>query len=179
MTWFVESPWPSLMLGVVLEVILTIALVRTGRVAIIGAMVVVFAMTVGMVILERMIVTEAEEVEDSLDRVAAALVANDSPAVLACFSPQCPRLAELRSILSRVTVRVATIGGDLEVRPNHLTQPPSAICYFTGHVEAKDSRGQIPYEHMMRKFKVTLRKEGGRWLIADYSEAEPRRLRSP
>jgi hypothetical protein len=179
MTWFVESPWPSLMLGVVLEVILAIALVRTSRGAIVGLMIVVLVLTVGMVILERAIVTETEEVEDSLDRVAAALVANDAPAVLACFSPQCPRLAELRSILSRVTVRVAKIGGDLEVQPNHLTQPPSAICYFTGHVEAKDGRGEVPYEHMVRKFKVTLRKEGGRGLIADYSDAEPRSPRRP
>ncbi len=179
MTWFVESPWPSLMLGVVLEVILAIALVRTARGAIVGLMIVVFALTVGMVIVERVVVTETEEVEDALDHVAAALVANDSQAVLACFSPHCPRLAELRSILSRVTVRVAKIGGDLEVRLNHLTQPPSATCYFTGRVEAKDSRGEIPYEHLVRKFKVTLRKEGGRWLIADYSEAELRGRRSP
>jgi ketosteroid isomerase-like protein len=163
------------MLGISLEVILAIALVRTGRGVIIGAMVVVLALTGGMLILERLVVTENEAVEDALDQVAAALAANDRDAVLASFSPQSPRRAEVQSLLSRVTVSSARIGGDLEVRFNELASPPSATTYFTGIVNAKDTGGAIPYEHMMRKFKVTMRKEDGRWLIFDYAEAESRR----
>lgn len=163
------------MLGISLEVILAIALVRTGRGAIIGAMVAVLALTAGMLILERVIVTETEEVEDALDRAAAALVSNESAAVLAAFSPRSPRRGEVQSRLSRVTISSARIAGDLEIRFNELTDPPSATTYFTGIVDAKDKSGTIPYEHMMRRFKVTLRKEDGRWLIFDYSEADGRK----
>jgi hypothetical protein len=174
MTWFIESPWPSLAIGFALEVILAIALVRTGRTAIIAAMVVVLAATIGLLALERVVVTEREEVEDTLDAVAAALESNDVPAVLAAFSPNCPRLGEVKSALSRFTVREARIGGDLEVRINRLTSPPSAATYFTGRIDGKDSRGEFPYEHMIRKFKVTLERRGDKWLIADYSDADSR-----
>lgn len=172
MALFVESPWPSLMLGVVVEALLAIALVRTGRAAIVAPMLFVLAVTTGLVILERTIVTESEEVEDALDAVASALEANDLPAVLAAFSPDCTRLGEVRSALSRFTVVRAHVGGDLEVRPNRLTLPPSATAYFTGRVEGKDKRGAVPYEHMIRKFKVRLERHGQKWLIADYSDAD-------
>jgi hypothetical protein len=162
------------MLGIVFEAVLAIALVRTQRVAIVAGMLIVLALTTGLVILERTIVTENEEIEDALDAVASALQANDVPAVLAAFSPDCPRLSDVRSALSRFDVEKAHVGGDLEVRLNRLTLPPSATAYFTGHVVGKDKRGLVPYEHMIRKFKVRLQRHGEKWLIADYSEADPR-----
>jgi hypothetical protein len=172
MTWFVESPWPSLALGIALEVALVIALLRTGRAILIAAMVAVLALTTGSIVLERAIVTPYEEVEDALDTVARALESNDTQAVLAAFSANCPRLAEVSTALARFEVREAHVGGDLEVRLNRLTHPPSATTYFTGRVQGKDKRGVVPYEHMIRKFKVTLHREGDRGLIADYSETD-------
>jgi ketosteroid isomerase-like protein len=139
----------------------------------------VLAITGGLLILERLVVTQTEEVEDALDRVAQALVAGDSQTVLAALSPQCPKRGEIQSVLSRFTISSARIGGDLEIRFNDLSSPPTATAYFTGIVDAKDNRGAIPYEHMIRKFKVTLRKEGDRWLIHDYTDAEPRKSRVP
>ncbi len=174
MTWFIESPWPSLALGISLEIILAIVLVRTGRSWIVAAMVVALAATAALLAVERYVVTEREEVEDALAAVADALESNDVPAVLAAFSPDCPRLGEVKSALSRFTVREARVGGDLEVRINRLTSPPSAATYFTGRIDGKDARGEFPYEHMIRKFKVTLHKRGGKWLIADYSDADSR-----
>jgi hypothetical protein len=172
MTWFVESPWPSLMLGFGLEVVLAIALVRTGRAILIAAMVALLALTASLLVIERMVVTEFEAVEDSLDAVARALESGDVPAVMTSFTPTCPRRGEVEAALSRFTIREAHVGGDLEVRINRLTLPPSATAYFTGRVEGKDKRGVVPYEHMIRKFKVTLHKQGDRWLIADYSDAD-------
>ena len=41
-------------------------------------------------------------------------------------------------------------------------------------IDGKDARGEFPYEHMIRKFKVTLERRGNKWLIADYSDADSR-----
>ncbi len=174
MTWLVESPWPSLMFGIGLEIILAIALVRTGRGLILAAMVLVLALLAGMLVIERLVVTETEAVENSLDAVASSLAANDKEAVLAAFSPLSPRRAEVQSALSKVRINSARVAGDLEIRFNDLTNPPSATAYFTGIVDAKDRTGQIPYEHMMRRFRVVMHKQADRWLIDDYSEAEKR-----
>jgi hypothetical protein len=174
MIWFIESPWPSVVLGIGLEAILAIYLVRSGRAVVIAAMVGVLALVAGLVVLERIIVTETEQVEDTLDEVAQALVANDSSAVLALFSGRSPRRAEVRSAMSRVTISEARIGNDLEIRLNQLTSPPSAAAYFTGHVQLKGARETIPYEHVLRKFKVTLHKEADRYRIFDFEDTDPR-----
>jgi hypothetical protein len=175
MTWILETPWPSLTLGIGLEVILAIALVRTGRGVIIGAMVLVLALTVGLVVLERVVVTQTEEVENALDGVAQALEANDAPAVLASIAPSCPRRGEVQSVLNHVTIRSARVR-DVEVRFDG-TDPPSATVNLLGIVEAHDTHGTVPYEHFLRRFKVLLRKDGDRWLITDFSEAERLRPR--
>ncbi len=172
MTSFVESPWPSVMLGLALEAVLVIVLVQIRRPVIIALMASVLAITLGMLVVERMIVTENEEVEDMLDGLASALVTNDSPSIMAMFTDDSPRRNEVQSILSRVTIRDARVGGDLEIRLNKLTIPPSATTYFTGRVDAKDNRGTIPYEHLIRRFKVTLHKQNGRWKLFDYAEQD-------
>jgi len=179
MTWFVESPWPSVMLGIGLEAVLAFFLVRSGRAIVIAAMVGVLALTAGLVVLERIIVTETEQVEDTLDEIARALESNNSTGVLAVFSSNSPRRGEVQSAMSRVRVSEAKIGGDLEVRLNQLTNPPSAKAYFTGRVQLKGTRETIPYEHVVRKLKVTFHKEGDRYRIFDYEDADPRGADTP
>lgn len=174
MNWLIESPWPSLMLGAALEVVLGLALVRTGRGIFLAPMALVLALTGGMLVVERLVVTETEEVEDTLATIAAALEANDVPRVMASVAANCPRRGEIERTLPRFEIHEAHVGGDLEVRLNRLTSPPSATTFFTGRISALDKRGEVPYEHMLRKFKVTLRKEGDRWLVSDYSDSDPR-----
>lgn len=173
MTMFVESPWPATMLGIVLEVILAVVFIRSGRALVVALMAVVLALMAGVLVLERAIVTDAEAVEDTLHGIAADLAANDAEAVLASFSPDCPRLTEVRKALARVTIRSASVGADLEVRISELTVPPSATAWFTGRIDGKDTSGTIPYEHFARKFKVKLERRDSRWLITNYEDAPP------
>lgn len=177
MSIFVESPWPVTLLCIVVEVILGIVFMRTGRWQALFAMAVVLAVTAGMLVVERIVVTDSEQVEDTLHGVAEALTANDRAAVLASFSPDCPRLSEVRSALEGVTIRSASVGADLEVRISKLTSPPSATAIFTGRIDGTDNRGTIPYEHFIRKFKVKLQLHDGRWLISDFEDAAPGKKR--
>jgi hypothetical protein len=169
MNWLAESPWPAITVGVVLELGLAIALVRTGRGVLLAAIGLVLLATIGMVALERVMVTETEEVEDALADVEAALEANDAERVLALFSASSRRRAEVESALARFRVRDARIGRDLELVINQLTNPPSARAYFTGRLDAEDTRREVPYETLILKFRVTLSREGERWLIDDYA----------
>ncbi len=173
MTWLLESPWPALTLGVVCELILAIVLVRSGRAVVLVAMAVVLAVTLGMLALERMVVTQTEEIENALHAAEAALETNDPTAVLALFTETSPRRSQVESALKRFHVRDAHIGRDLEIAPNALTNPPSARAFFTGRVEGADARGEVPYEQMLQKFTVTLHHEGDRWLIYDFTMEEP------
>jgi hypothetical protein len=169
---FLESPWPAALLCIVLQIILGLVFIRTGRAIVLVAMAVVLAACAALIVIEQTTVTDTEHVEDTLHGIAEKLEANNVEAVLADFAPQCPRLAEARSVLERVTVESASVGSDLEVRINLLTSPPSATAFFTGRIQARDKRGTIPYEHYVRKFKVKLAREGDRWLVVDYEDAD-------
>ncbi len=173
MTWLLESPWPALTLGVVCELVLVIVLVRSGRVVVIVAMAVVLAITLGMLALERMVVTQTEEIENALHAAESALETNDPPAVLALFTQTSPRRNQVESALKRFHVRNAHVGRDLEIATNALTNPPSARAFFTGRIEGADARGEVPYEQMIQKFTVTLHREGDQWLIHDFTMEEP------
>ena len=176
MTWLLESPWPAIVLGVGLEISLAIWFVRSGRAAALGAMAVVAALTLGLVLLARYDVTDAEAVEDTLEEARVTLEANDVPRMLALFTHDSPRRAEVQSILSRVTVREARIAGDLEIALEPPAAPQTAVASFTGRVEARDTRGQIPYENMLGRFRVTLHRTNDGWRIHDYAQTD---LRGP
>lgn len=173
MTWLVESFWPAVTLGVVLQLVLAVVLVRTGRAAVIVAMVAVLLVTLGLVALERYVVTEREQVEETLFAAEAALEQNDADAVLALFTATSPHRQEVARVLDRFKVRDAHIGRDLEVRTNQLTSPPSAKAFFTGRVEGSDTRAAMPYDQVIRKFAVTFHRDGNRWLIHDYEMSDP------
>ncbi|HEX3991591.1 MAG TPA: hypothetical protein VHX39_10515 [Acetobacteraceae bacterium] len=174
MTWFVESIWPGLILGLAIETVLAVLWMQGARRAIAAAMALVAAATLGLIIIERLVVTRTEEVEDLLDEAARTLVANDPPRLLELFSPDSPRRKEVQSTLAHVKVREAHVGGDLEISFNDHGALPTATAVFTGRIDAQDTTGRVPYEHMLGRFRVTLRREGDRWRIYDYTAVDTR-----
>ncbi len=175
MSIFLESPWPSVVLCTFLILCFGVLFMRTGSVWVIAALVASVGLMAGLVVLERTIVTDTEEVGDTLHGIAENLEANDMPMVLASFSPNCPGVRQAESVLRRVTVQSAVVGRDLEVTINKLTSPPTATAYFTGRIQARDNGGTIPYENYIRKFKVRLERHGDRWLVADYEDGDLRK----
>jgi hypothetical protein len=173
MTMFIESPWPATLVCIALQVILGVVFMRTGRAWVLVLMALVLAATCGAILLEQTIVTDTEQVEDTLHAIAEYLSANDKQSVLACFSPRCPQLGEVRAALDRVTVESASVGADLDVRITQLSSPPTATAFFTGRIHARENRGTVPYDNFIRKFKVKLERRDDRWLITEVEDASP------
>ena len=117
MNWIFEGPWPILLTGLVLEAILLIALVRTGRGALMWAIAGLGLLTAGLLVLERVIVTDNELISQTLDGLAAAAETNDLNAVFAFIAPDAEPVRRMATDgLRRVTVREAKIGNDLAIR---------------------------------------------------------------
>ncbi len=77
MTLLFENPLRIIFIGIVIEAVLGIVLLRTGRGALLWAMLGVLALTLAGVVVERLVVTEKERVEMTLDGITSALEAND------------------------------------------------------------------------------------------------------
>lgn len=167
MSWFVEDPTPTLVAIVLIEAVLAIALVKTGRGILLAVIAGVGLLGAGLLIVERLVVTDKETVEDTLTAAAQALEANDPQAVQQFIDPASPMRNRVASEMSRVTINKATFSR-LDVKFNRHTSPPTAEADFMGFINAHDRRGELPYESFAGRFTVRLRREGDRWLMTDY-----------
>lgn len=173
MTAFLESPWPAFMTGIMLELILAIALFALQRRGIAIAMGVVAALVVGLIVLERVVVTPAEEVENALFALADRLEANDVKGAVALVAPDATKvISAAERHMPRYYILGVHIKRDLTVTIND-TNPPTAVAKFTCYANAKDKKGQLPYENAMLQFAILYRKDGDRWLIYEYDVNQP------
>jgi ketosteroid isomerase-like protein len=168
MSWIVEDVTWLIALGIVVEAILAVVLFRTGRGAVMFLVAGVLALVLAGVVVERLIVTEREEVEQTLDALTAALKSGDLPAVLDHLAPEASYARDMaQTHLPQVKISEARVR-NLDITINPLTSPPTAEARFRGIMTIKDLRGQFPYEHYLQRFTVHFRREGDRWLLVDY-----------
>lgn len=173
MSWLFEDPTTLIVAGVLIEALLAVALVKSGRGALIPAMVGVLAVVGLGVLVERLVVTEREQVEATLDGVAAALEHNDVEGVLRFIDAAAGDIRSyVKSILPQLRITDARIY-DLIININHYSSPPSAQAEFTGRVKG-NYRHEGPAEGLyLRQFTVDFRQEGDRWLITAYHDRGP------
>ncbi len=163
-----ESPWPILIVGLVIETVLAIALFRTGRGAVLGAMGGVALLVLLGVLIERSTVTDTKLIRQTLEAAAAGLQSNNAQQVDACIVPGADGNAargKVRWALSRAEFGEITVR-NLAVKFNYQMSPPTAETTFTVWVCGKDRSGTFPGE-MSRPVAmvVKLRKELGHWLV--------------
>lgn len=169
MTTLVESPSLAIFVGIAVEAVLGIVLLKTGRGVILLVMLGVLAVVLALVGLEWLVVTDAERVEETLDRAAAALQAGDLVGVLDCCHPTAAHSrSEARRALEWIEFTKVKIT-DLKVSINRLTSPPSARAEGLVVVSGHDRHGS--FEEMTRpiRFQVELRQQGERWLVTGHS----------
>jgi hypothetical protein len=165
---FLESPWPILIAGLVLEMALAIVLFRTGRGAVAAAMGVLAVLVLLGVLLERWTVTDTKRVQQTLNAAAAGLQTNSAMPVTACIVPG-PDGDRARELVDSVFKQVEFIElsiNNLEVKFNYRTTPPTAETTLTVWARVKIHADPLAGEYSRPvAMTVQLRKESGRWLI--------------
>jgi hypothetical protein len=166
---FLESPWPILFVGIAVEAVLAIALVRSGRGMllwwIIGTAVLVL---IGLVA-ERLVVTERKAIRHTLDAAVAAVESNNIERLLDCISPSAKRVRqEARLALGRIEVQEIRISG-VDISINRLTAAPTARVRLRASGRGRDRLDRLPYEGFGQSLALELRLERGRWLVTGYA----------
>jgi ketosteroid isomerase-like protein len=174
MNWFFfEGPWPILVTCLVLEAILLIAVVRTGRVVLLWAVVGLGLLTGGLLLVERLVVTDNERIRETLDGVAAAAAANDLDGVLAYIGPDAKDVRDLATnSLRRIKVREAKIGNDLSIAITQQGGAPSALATFTGRIRAEVHGEALGHDTYVGRFSVGLVKQGDKWLVVAFQRRD-------
>ncbi len=170
MTELVESPWPAVLFGIIAMAILGVALVRTGRGVLLWAMLGVLLVTLGGVALERLVVTDREQVEESLYAAASAIEHNDVDGLFRYISASAPFTpGRARDVLRMYRFTEARITS-VKVEINRLTSPPTATATMIGAFTVDDVSGQFTHASGRIGLTVELRLENGRWMITGHKE---------
>lgn len=170
--WFLEQPLVVLFVGSVLVAVSAVAWVQTQHPRALQAAVLSLAALVAGLVLERWVVTPAEQVEASVYGVAQALESNDLPAVTAFLASSAEDLRqEVQTYLRLVTVNKISIKSNLKVT---ISGSSAATARFNA-VATVSGRGGTPSDQPVpRLLIVHFRLEQGQWRIVSYEAFDPR-----
>jgi len=169
MNVFFEQPLYAIFLGILVESVLVMVYLQSGKRWLISVMVLVALLAGGGVMLERLVVTDRETVEATMTQIVADIESNDASLVLAHIAKEATKKrAEAERILALVKFRSVEIRRIIEIKTMPDLTPPQAKANFTVKPVVSDSSGTFEDFPAPRRLEVTFVKEGGDWRILDY-----------
>jgi hypothetical protein len=179
MNWVFDRPVSLAILGVVLCVPIAIAWVMTGRKEVLYALAAAFAIFVGLLIMERVVVTDRESIEATVLQIARDVQVNDHQAVLLHIYSGSPRLKQkAQSEIGNYSFTECRVTKAPEVEVNAGAQPKSAKVTFIAAAAGTFSHGgnsaTFSKEQPIRRTVIFhMRKEAdGRWTVEDYEHKD-------
>jgi hypothetical protein len=157
--------------GIILEIVLGLVLLRTGRGSALIAMGFVALATLLAIGVERLIVTDAKRVKATLEHARAAVQSNHVQLALEYVDPNA---AELREWIARVPghLRFSEVQiKNVEVTIDRKSTPPRAEAKFFG--TATFGSNQFSDFKYAAELTVELRPINGQWLITAVLEERP------
>lgn len=144
----VESPWPVLFAGVLIEAGLAVAILRTGRGKLVWLMLLVGVLTLAGLGIERMVVTDREAITDTLHTACDAVEDNDIERLLGCISPSADGPRQMsRRVLDRFDVDNAWYGSRSTSLPAR--RRPTSISKRSA--KGKTEKGKSPTTPIRKK----------------------------
>ena len=169
MNTLLENPVPIWAVGAVLATFAAIVLAARRNLPSLFALVGVVLLTLILVLVECLVVTEREEVEAAVYRLAAAVESGDLPAVFAMLDPAAVNVrSDATLLMPRLKIAKARVGGQLTVEVDLSTKPPQAVSRFRGLLDAVDTRSGVKFVYY-DEVEITWLRQKGRWLVDDYT----------
>jgi hypothetical protein len=162
-----ENPLPIWSLGAVCLAIAVIVFLAKRSLASILGVAGVIAVTALLLVLESIVVTPSEEVEQSLSDLMAAIEANDLAAVVAWIDPSAKSIrSEAETLMPQVKVR-ETGSTSVHVEVDESASPLKATSFFRGRIDGTHARsgGRVFY---FDKVEIDWQKSGDSWQVIDY-----------
>jgi hypothetical protein len=97
LSWINDNPLPLFILGLLIQVVLGVILWQSGRGWVMYLMIALAICSLGLLVLEQILVSPSEEIAATLDEIATALETNKVEKVLAFIAPMLKCYAQTRS----------------------------------------------------------------------------------
>lgn len=139
---------------------------RTGKAA--AALATAIVITLLLLTVERLVVTDREQIEAALQQTLDAIEANDLEALLAHIDSQAAIVrTDAEAALPLIRVKAAG-ASQIVTTVNENTQPATAETKFRGMINGTSTKGGAPVGYF-DDVDVTWTKRGDRWLIDGYT----------
>jgi hypothetical protein len=175
-TTLFENPLPVLVAGGLLAVLALVVFLARRSGAALLALVGVIALTLLLVLVERLVVTDREHVENALAGVLDAIEANDVSATVEFIDPAAAKIrADAQALMPQIKVEAANAAA-VDVTVDDAAQPPAAIARFRAYLHGTHTASGTPVGYINQQVDLHWVKRGDRWLIDDYTayfEGEP------
>ncbi len=177
MTWLTENPLPALLIGSLTTVILAGGWLRTGSKWLLAAIIAAIVLTIAAVLAERFIVTDREQVTQTLFDIAARVERNQVNETLQYAYPKTPAVrSQAAAELPLYRFSEVNIKSNLEVEVFPQRNPPMATAEFNVVVVLSTRDGLIANRRIPRYLEVTFYKDDdGQWRVGAYNHFDPRR----
>jgi len=177
MEWIFEDPVPAMIVGGLTAAILGGGWIQTGRQPLLYLMIAVIILTVALVIVERLVVTQREQVTDTLFEIARLVAKNDIEAASGYAYSGAPQIRQAAiAELSLYYFQAVDIKRNLNVKVYPDQDPPKATADFNVVVTLGTRDGFISERRVPRYVELTMYREAdGQWRVADYAHDDPRR----
>ena len=173
MTNLLEDPTPIILAGIAIEALLGIALVVTRRGVVLLPMALVALLTVAGVIIERLVVTDAEQVEAVIEAGRSATEKNDVEAALRLVAPAAEDIRrDAKDVFAHVKFAEMKVRG-LKITVNLQTRPPTAHAEFTALATFDSQQGNVPYRNHVAAVSVDFHRVDTHWLVTQISDLKP------
>ena len=179
MNWLFEQPLIIVVLGMLLILGLGAAWSASGRKELLVGMVAALALLIGGLVVERMVVTDREAIDATLEQIARDVQSNNRRALLRHIYSGAPELKQkAEAELPNYEFTECRITKIFSRDIDRLAEPRSAIVEFNVLVS-----GNFRYEGMSfsdsnipRWVKLHLvREKDGRWTVQEYEHDTPQR----
>ena len=166
MTALFENPIPIYAVSAVLITLCILIFFNRRDLPSIIGMITIVLLAISMVMLERWVVTDREQVENAVVDIMLAIEANDVPGVLDFVDPEDAQLrSDVETMLPMVNVRDTSVTS-LEVELAEGSEPLTAQARFRGKVDLQKREWRYVY---FDRVDLDWVKHGDRWHLQGYT----------
>jgi hypothetical protein len=168
-TTLFENPLPILVVGGLLATFAVIVFLARRSSASLAALVAVLALTAVMLVVERVVVTEREQVEVALTTMLDAIESNDIPGAVACVDPAATSIRrDIEALMPLMKVEAANSASE-QITLEESAQPPTATSQFQAYLRAQHQKSGLPVAYLNQRVDLHWVKRGDQWLLDDYT----------
>ena len=166
-----ENPLPILAVGAVLVTLASLVFLARRNLASLVVLAVVVVLTLLLLVVERVVVTEREEIEQTLDALLVAVQSNDVSSVLALIDPEATRVrGDAEALMPLVEVE-DTGATAVETDVDTEMTPGTAITRCQGRLRGvHPSSGATVF--FFDRVELHWIERDGRWLLQDFAAFE-------